>query len=116
MTMEHKTYRAATELVTHNVEAFPFVDAKGRRIGAAASITQETWAPLAADARSWSTLAPGTHFHVAVAATRDGMAYGASGNGQRFSTMPEAETYMAKYFRDAGKRAAKVRGAVARPL
>jgi hypothetical protein len=98
MTMEHKTYRAATELVTHNVEAFPFVDAKGRRIGAAASITQETWAPLAADARSWSTLAPGTHFHVAVAATRDGMAYGASGNGQRF------------------KRAAKVRGAVARPL
>lgn len=87
------------------VRDFPFVDSKGRRIGGRIVLSDET-ATLAADGNRL-TDALGLRFVARPHALRDGELFGASQSCQYFATAIERDAYVAKYFRDAEKRAAK---------
>lgn len=110
---DNKTTRTEKHQLRNVQQAFPFIDRMGRRIGASATISRETWVNLPADHKgSYSTQPAGDAFKVDVTSTRNGEGYGASFNGQRFTTLVEAEAYLAKYMKDAAKRAGKIKGAV----
>ena len=102
--------------VSDNQVGFGFKDAKGREIGARAGILELRF--VAADIRDtqyWQNVADKAimaevFYAVDMSAQRGGKDYGASQGYQLFATKAEAEAYIAKYLKDAAKRAAKREG------
>lgn len=92
------------------IREFDFVDAKGRRIGGRVILRVETRElhPVA-DPKGYSRLSKwvGSRFTAEPHALRDGERFGASQATHYFETEGERDAYVAKYFRDAEKRAAK---------
>lgn len=88
---------------------FGFRDTKGREFGAMVRIGTQTRTPRSPATSGYGSLSDwlGTKIEVRPHATRGGQLYGAGQSSQFFDTMEQAEAYVARYFRDAEKRASK---------
>jgi hypothetical protein len=83
-----------------------------RRVGASVMIMEADFAINEGGMGGYS-LDPGHYFILRVGATRDGIGYGASSGERFFKTRAEVDAAVAKYFKDARKRAVKKFGPVA---
>lgn len=104
--MTIKTERKFTPEVYEHFE-FPYVDSRGRKVGARIARFEATYTEVGQDARSWYSRAPGHYFAFHPWATRNGQRYGASQREQFFSTEAEREAAIQKYLKAAFKRASK---------
>jgi len=96
------------------VREFNHRDRLGRLIGARADRSTVSYVDLTEaeleTRRCWNCIPAGTYFAFQPSALRNGRHYGASQREQLFTTEAEREAAVAKYFRDAEKRAAKRAG------
>jgi hypothetical protein len=107
--------RVFNEIAPNQVD-FGFKDAKGREIGARAGLLELRFVEVEVPAHHYhcyvadKAITAELFYAVDVSAQRGGEDYGASQNYQLFATKAEAEAYIAKYLKDAAKRAAKREG------
>lgn len=131
MTNEPKKTLNVWETVAQSrrVVDFPFVDEKGRRIGARVTFFDEVAREpnekeiAEIEARGWclhSTSAPigATQFVCVTGATRDGQNYGAFGRKAHteHKTPAARDAHARRYLAEAAARAGKVRGARPAPV
>lgn len=95
------------------VRVFPFNDRLGRQIGAQVTVRHEEFTVVEGASGGYRR-EPGRYWSFTPSATRDGRPYGASQNPNYFNTQTEMDKAISTYFAKAEKRAAKVKGAVAR--
>ena len=116
-----KTYRVLRDIYLKDdsqARTWAYTDRKGREIGArvttfiiAYSVDECSWgnhttfAEAEDRARDLAKKPYGFKTH----ALRNGLAYGATGDDRYFATLEERDAAVAKYFKDAEKRAAKIK-------
>lgn len=105
-----RDYAADVEDKPREQHEFGVKDRFGRAIGASVSYVIATFRPWTSTNHSRSPREPGTYYEVRVQATRDGKAYGAGFNGAMFETAEDRDAYVAKYLKEARKRALKREG------
>lgn len=102
--------------ISENQTDFGFKDKKGRAIGARTALLELRFVEVEVPAHHChcyvadNAILGELFYAVDVSAQRAGEDYGAGQNYQLFATKAEAEAYIAKYLKDAAKRAAKREG------
>jgi hypothetical protein len=99
--------RISADLATQDRE-FAAVDTKGRTFGARVLTLTATYVART-DGMNWGyNIAPGTiRYEARPHALRDGQMFGASQGTRSFETVAERDAWIARYFKDAEKRALK---------
>jgi hypothetical protein len=99
------TYTAPTTLAeSKRWVDFPAKDAKGRTIGAHVYRSTVRFDPVK-DGQAGYRHLPGVYEGLRVQATRNGLPYGASQSWRYFDTAEARDAALAKYLRDAQRRA-----------
>lgn len=99
---------------TYDARHYGVKDSKGRVVGAsvqtfAVTLRDATPEDIETRARSTYRVPAGTYYIYTPHALRDGRSFGALQGYRWFTTEAERDAAVAKYFRDAEKRASKVR-------